>query len=63
MFERLILCEYAVCDLTSANANAFYELGLQARKQGVDAVRAIEEELGNIADQAVLLFFRMVLKL
>src|SRR3954464_8896939 len=27
MFERLILCEYAVADLTTANANVFYELG------------------------------------
>ncbi len=29
MFERLILCEYAVCDLSSANANVFYELGVR----------------------------------
>ena len=29
MFERLILCEYAVADLTGANANVFYELGLR----------------------------------
>lgn len=29
MFERLILCEYAVADLTTANANVFYELGLR----------------------------------
>ena len=29
MFERLILCEYAVVDLTTANANVFYELGLR----------------------------------
>ena len=29
MFERLILCEFAVADLTSANANVFYELGLR----------------------------------
>lgn len=29
MFERLILCEYAVADLTNANANVFYELGLR----------------------------------
>jgi tetratricopeptide (TPR) repeat protein len=27
MFERLILCEYAVADLTTASANVFYELG------------------------------------
>lgn len=29
MFERLILCRYAVADLTSANANVFYELGVR----------------------------------
>ena len=28
MYERLILCEYAVADLTTANANVFCELGL-----------------------------------
>jgi hypothetical protein len=26
MFELLILCEYAVANLTTANANVFYEL-------------------------------------
>ena len=29
MYERLILCEYAVADVTTANANVFYELGLR----------------------------------
>lgn len=29
MFERLILCRFAVADLTSANANVFYELGVR----------------------------------
>jgi tetratricopeptide (TPR) repeat protein len=29
MFERLVLCEYAVADLTNANANVFYELGVR----------------------------------
>lgn len=29
MFERLILCDYAVADLTLANANVFYELGIR----------------------------------
>jgi hypothetical protein len=29
MYERLILCRYAVVDLTTANANVFYELGLR----------------------------------
>jgi tetratricopeptide (TPR) repeat protein len=29
MFERLVLCEYAVADLTTANVNVFYELGVR----------------------------------
>jgi tetratricopeptide (TPR) repeat protein len=29
MFERLIMCDYAVADLTTANANVFYELGVR----------------------------------
>ena len=29
MFERLILCDFAVADLTGANANVFYELGVR----------------------------------
>ncbi|MGE5398643.1 MAG: TRAFs-binding domain-containing protein [Chitinophagales bacterium] len=29
MFERLILCPFAVADLTTANANIFYELGVR----------------------------------
>ena len=29
MFERLLLCDFAVVDLTTANANVFYELGIR----------------------------------
>jgi len=29
MFERLVLCEYAVADLTLANPNVYYELGVR----------------------------------
>lgn len=29
MYERLILCDFAVADLTGANSNVFYELGLR----------------------------------
>jgi hypothetical protein len=29
IFERLILCDYAVADLTTANANVYYELGIR----------------------------------
>ena len=29
MYERLILADYAIADLTTANANVFYELGVR----------------------------------
>jgi hypothetical protein len=29
MYERLLFCDYAVADLTTANANVFYELGVR----------------------------------
>ncbi|HEX9106458.1 MAG TPA: hypothetical protein VF832_04510, partial [Longimicrobiales bacterium] len=29
MFERLVLCDFAVADLTTGNANVFYELGVR----------------------------------
>ena len=29
MFERLLHCEYAIADLTTANANVYYELGIR----------------------------------
>ena len=29
MYERLMLCDYAIADLTTANANVFYELGIR----------------------------------
>jgi hypothetical protein len=29
MFERLVLCDMALADLSSANANVFYELGIR----------------------------------
>ena len=29
MFERLILCPFAIADLTTANANVYYELGVR----------------------------------
>lgn len=40
MFERLLLCEYAVADLTTANANVFYELGVRhtARPRTTQAI-------------------------
>ena len=29
MFERLLLCPFAVADMSTANANVFYELGIR----------------------------------
>lgn len=29
MFERLMLCDYAIADITSANPNVYYELGIR----------------------------------
>lgn len=29
MFERLLMCDYAVADLSTANANVYYELGVR----------------------------------
>ncbi len=38
MFERLIFCKYAVADLTTANANVFYELGIRHAVRGWSTV-------------------------
>src|SRR5215470_12122846 len=43
MFERLILCEYAVADLTLANANVFYELGVRHAFKPYSTVQIIAE--------------------
>ena len=47
MFERLLLCDYAVADLTTANANVFYELGVRhaARPATTLAVFATQQKL------------------
>ena len=34
MFERLILCDFAIADLTSLNPNVFYELGIRHAIRG-----------------------------
>jgi hypothetical protein len=49
MFERLILCEYAVADLTTANANVFYELGVRhaVRPSSTVALFAKGSRLGS----------------
>jgi hypothetical protein len=63
MFERLLVCDFAIADLTCANANVFYELGVrhavrpattvvifskrQALPFDVQYVRALPYDLGN----------------
>src|SRR5580704_19630688 len=44
MFERLILCDYAVADLTLANANVFYELGVRHAFRPWTTVPIIEQD-------------------
>ena len=48
MFERLILCEYAVCDLTTANANVFYELGLRHAVRPCTTIMIFADGLGQL---------------
>lgn len=48
MFERLILCEYAVADLTTANANVFYELGLRHAVRPRSTVLVFAEGTGQL---------------
>jgi len=48
MFERLILCEYAVADLTTANANVFYELGVRHAVRPWSTVLLFAKESGQI---------------
>jgi len=48
MFERLILCEYAIADLTTANANVFYELGLRHAVRPYTTVTVFGEGCGQL---------------
>lgn len=48
MFERLILCEYAVCDLTTANANVYYELGLRHAMRPSTTILIFAEGTGQL---------------
>jgi hypothetical protein len=48
MFERLVLCEYAVADLTSANANVFYELGVRHAVRPSSTLLVYAEGLGQL---------------
>jgi hypothetical protein len=48
MYERLILCEFAVADLTTANANVFYELGLRHAVRPWSTVLLFAEGSGQL---------------
>jgi len=48
MFERLILCEYAVADLTTANANVFYELGLRHAVRPASTILLFADGMGQL---------------
>lgn len=54
MFERLILCEYAVADLTTANANVFYELGVRHAVRPSTTVLIFSEQSRLPFDVALL---------
>ena len=43
MFERLILCPFAVADLTQGNANVYYELGVRHAFRPATTVQLIAE--------------------
>jgi tetratricopeptide (TPR) repeat protein len=43
MFERLILCPFAIADLTSANANVYYELGVRHAFKPFSTIQIIAE--------------------
>ncbi|OQW38426.1 MAG: hypothetical protein A4S08_09900 [Proteobacteria bacterium SG_bin4] len=48
MFERLILCEYAIADLTTANANVFYELGLRHAVRSSSTLLLFAKDTGQL---------------
>ena len=55
MFERLILCEFAVADLTCANANVFYELGLRHAVRPASTLLIFAEGTGQLPFDVALL--------
>ena len=48
MFERLILCEYAVADITTTNANVFYELGIRHAVRSWSTVMIFAEGVSQL---------------
>ena len=55
MFERLILCEFAVADLTTANANVFYELGLRHAVRPASTLLLFAEGTGQLPFDVAML--------
>jgi tetratricopeptide (TPR) repeat protein len=55
MFERLILCDFAVADLTSANANVFYELGVRHAVRPASTLLLFAEGTGQLPFDVALL--------
>jgi tetratricopeptide (TPR) repeat protein len=54
MFERLLLCEFAVADLTLANANVFYEIGVRHAARPFTTVLIVADEVRLPFDVAML---------
>ena len=48
MFERLILCRFAIADLTTTNANVFYELGIRHAARPGSTVLIFAEGRGQL---------------
>ena len=48
MYERLLLCDHAVADLTTANANVFYELGLRHAVRPASTVLIFARNTGQL---------------
>src|SRR5437867_7797150 len=55
MFERLVLCEFAVADLTTANANVFYELGVRHAVRPASTILLFAEGAGQLPFDVALL--------
>jgi tetratricopeptide (TPR) repeat protein len=55
MFERLLLCEFAVADLTAANANVFYELGVRHAARPASTLLLFAEGTGQLPFDVAML--------
>ncbi len=55
MYERLILCEFAIADLTTSNANVYYELGLRHAVRPSATILLFAKETGQLPFDVALL--------